>query len=63
MGSLTKETAVGKLVIVMMYILWVLTIIAILATTFKRFEYEDLNAIAAVLFVFAVINSFFAVKK
>lgn len=47
----------------MMYFLWIMTIIAILATTFTRFQYEDLNAIASVLFIFAVINSFFVVKK
>ena len=52
-----------KLVTIMMYILWVGTIIAILATTFTGFQYEDLNGIAIVLVVFASINSFFAFKR
>jgi len=48
-----------------MYILWIATIIFVLATTFTDFKYEDLNMIAAVLFVFALINSIliFAIKK
>lgn len=44
---------------VVMYILWTATIIAILATTFTNFQYFDLNVLAGILLVFAVINSLF----
>ena len=46
-----------------MYLLWILTIIAILATTFTDFQYEDLNMIAVVLLVFAVINSYLVLTR
>jgi len=55
----------GKILSFIMYILWITTIISILATTFTDFQYEDLNLIAGVLFIFALINSFLilAMKK
>jgi hypothetical protein len=40
-----------------MYILWVASIVVVLATTFTNFQYEDLNFIAIVLLVFTVLNS------
>jgi hypothetical protein len=43
-----------------MYLLWGLTILAVFAATFKDFQYEDLNLIALVSFVFAVLNSILA---
>ena len=46
-----------------MYILWVLTIILVLATTFTDFQYEDLNAFAAVFLVFALLNTFLVVAR
>lgn len=52
-----------KLIGFMMYILWVASIIAILVATFTSFEYEDINLIATVLFIFAVVNSFFLVAR
>jgi len=45
---------------IFMYFLWAVTIIAVIATTMKDFQYEDLNMIAIVAFVFAVINSVLA---
>ena len=53
----------NRLVTVIMYLLWILNIIAVLATTFTNFRYLDLNMIALVLFGFALINSFFAISK
>lgn len=52
-----------KLIVVVMYLLWVLTIIFILATTFTKFEYIDLNVIALVLFGFALLNTFFNLSR
>ncbi len=48
---------------VVLYILWISAIIAILATTFTNFRYDDLNAMAIVLTIFSFINSFFISKK
>jgi len=55
----------GKVFSVIMYILWIATIAAILASTFTDFQYEDLNLIASVLFAFSAINSLLiiAIKK
>lgn len=52
-----------KIISFFMYAIWILTIIAILATTFTNFQYIDLNAIAVVSMIFALINSFFLLKK
>ncbi len=46
-----------------LYALWISAIIFILSATFTNFQYEDLNALAGVFLVFAIINSFFIVKK
>ena len=43
----------------MMYVLWIATVVLILATTFTDFKYEDLNMLAIVSLVFAVLNSIF----
>lgn len=48
---------------ILMYVLWISAIIAILLTTFTSFKYEDLNLLAIILFVFALINSFLVVSK
>ncbi len=53
----------SKLVTLFMYLLWVLTVIAVLAATFTDFKYEDLNAMAMVLTAFSLINSFFVLKR
>ena len=46
---------------IVMYCLWAVTILAVLATTFTNFSYLDLNVIAIVLLVFTLINTFFVV--
>ncbi len=51
------------LITIIMYVLWIVTIIAILATTFTGFEYLDLNVIAGVLFLFALVNTYFTLGK
>ena len=54
---------VQKLLVVVMYIIWILAIIFILATTFTNFQYLDLNVIALVLFGFALLNTFFNLSR
>jgi len=53
----------GGLITLIMYALWILTIIAILASTFTGFEYLDLNVIAVVLFLFALMNTYLTMVK
>lgn len=48
---------------IFMYILWTVTIIAILSTTFTNFQYFDLNILAGLLLFFAVLNSIFMMAK
>jgi len=45
-----------------MYLLWVVAVTAVLATTFTNFQHLDLNVIAFVLLLFALANSFFISK-
>ena len=52
----------NRIISLIMYVLWILTIIIVLATTFTNFQYEDLNALAVVLFVFALLNSILVFK-
>ena len=52
-----------QFIALIMYIMWTATVIALLATTFTDFKYEDLNSITVVLLIFAVINSILAVKR
>lgn len=49
-----------KAITIFMYFLWGLTILAVFAATFKDFQYEDLNLIALISFIFAVLNSILA---
>ncbi len=49
----------GKIVTIMMYLLWILTIIVGLIAVFTDFKYEDVNALALFLVVFTAINVFF----
>ena len=51
----------SKLITFVMYSLWTATIVVVLATTFTNFQYLDLNVIAGVLFMFALLNSYFMV--
>ena len=53
----------GGLIGLIMYALWSLTIIAILASTFTGFEYLDLNVIAVALFLFALLNTYFTMAQ
>ena len=53
-----------RLFSVILYVLWTTAIIVILSTTFTNFQYEDLNALAIILLVFAILNSIFlAIRK
>ena len=53
----------NKLISLIMYLLWIVTIIAILAATFTSFRYEDLDLIAIVLLLFVSINSYFVAHQ
>ena len=53
----------NKLILVMMYVLWAVSLIGILIITFQNFEYSDLNLIVGVIFVFTLINTFFTIKE
>ena len=53
----------NRLFSLIMYVLWIATIIIVLAATFTNFKYEDLNVLAIVLFVFAVLNSIFSMPR
>lgn len=46
-----------------MYVLWILTIIFILAATFNNFQYEDLNTLAIVLLACSLLNSILMVTR
>ncbi len=52
-----------KFFTIVMYILWVASLIGILTITFANFQYSDLNLIVGILFVLTLINTFFTVKK
>lgn len=47
---------------IVMYVMWAVTLIAVLVATFTNFVYLDLNIIAIVLVVFTLINTFFVVS-
>ncbi len=49
----------GKIVSIVMYVLWIGTIITVLAATFTSFKFVDLNCLAGILLVVASINSYF----
>ena len=53
----------SKISTIIMYALWTLAIITILATTFTNFQYLDLNIIAVALLFFALLNSFLMSKS
>ena len=53
----------NKIRAVVMYIVWTLAIITLLATTFTNFQYLDLNAIALGLLFFALLNSLLMSKS
>ncbi len=53
----------NKIFSIIMYVLWIATIILVLAATFTNFKYEDLNVLAIVALVFAILNSIFMVPR
>ena len=53
----------SKFMTIIMYILWIVSLIGILVITFTGFKYTDLNLIVAVIFSLTVINSFFTSKN
>ncbi len=57
-----KETPVKSLITIGMYVLWVAALIGLMVIVFTSFQYIDLNILVLVLFVFAGLNTFLAVK-
>ena len=53
----------GIMIAIIMYGLWILAIIFVLATTFTKFAYIDLNVFAILTLAIALINSFFTSKR
>lgn len=47
-----------KIVSLMLYVLWIATIVMVLAATFTNFAHVDLNLFAIGFFLFALLNSF-----
>ena len=45
-----------------MYLLWGLSIIGVLAAVFTKFQHPDINLIVLVLLMFTLINSLFTKK-
>ena len=52
-----------RIITIIMYVLWIAVIVAILTTTFTRFQYEDLNLIAILLLAFSILNSIFVAAQ
>jgi len=52
-----------KLITLMMYVLWVITVVMGLLAIFTDFKYDDLNIMALLFLVFTALNTFFVVSK
>ena len=48
---------------IIMYILWILSIIGLLVITFSKFQFVDLNVIVGVLVFFTLVNSFLTITR
>lgn len=48
---------------VVMYVMWIVSIIGILVITFRNFEYLDLNIIVGVFFLFTLFNTLFRIGR
>ena len=53
----------NKLSATVMYGMWILAVILLLATTFTNFVHTDLNILAGVFLFFAFVNSFFMMTR
>lgn len=53
----------NKFSVMFMYLLWTVTIVFILLTTFTNYQYLDLNVLAIFLLIFASLNSFFMASR
>ena len=60
---LGKGSAMEKLISLVMYLLWIITIVMVIAATFTNFQNEDLNILAVVLLVFSSANAFFILTR
>ncbi len=52
-----------KVLIFVMYTLWVIALSSLVATTLTDFQYEDLNVIAFTFLAFAILNTFFVTTR
>ena len=53
----------SKLVTVIMYILWTVSLVGLLVITFTNFQYPDLNALVIIVLFFTALNTAMAVNK
>ena len=53
----------SKLVTVIMYVLWAVSLIGLLMITFTNFQYPDLDALVIIVFFFTALNTAITVKK
>ena len=53
----------NKFITAIMYLLWTLTVIFLLAAVFTNFKFIDINAIAIILTAFTILNAFFTLPK
>ena len=53
----------NQLFTIIMYILWIISLIGLLVITFTNFQYLDLNVIVVILFALTLINSFFTLRR
>lgn len=52
-----------KIMVFVMYFLWITTAVMVVATTLTDFKYEDLNLFTLVFFAFSLLNSFFVMTS
>jgi len=62
-SNIAGRKIMGKLITVIMYLMWICTIVVGLIAVFTDFKYEDLNVMALVLVVFTILNTFFVTSK
>jgi len=53
----------NTLISLVMYLLWLVTVVIVIAATFTNFQNEDLNIFAVVLLIFSSLNSFFILTR
>ncbi len=52
-----------KLITIVMYLLWTISLIGLLVITFTNFKYPDLNSLVIIVFFFTAVNTAMTVGK